>query len=339
MIFKSFEIKKNIKNILKYNFFLLYGENEGLKKDIKEEIKVALKNKDDGMEYNTLYEDEILNNEENFYESIYSGSLFGSGKIITINNASDKIIDQIETVYNKYPENVFFIIFSEILEKKSKIRNFFEKNEKTVCVPCYLDSDKDLQFVIRNEAFKNNLSLSGEITNLLIEKSNGDRNNIKKEIEKIKSFSLNNKKLEIDDIKSIINFSGEYKTDTFINECLCGNTTQYKKILSEFYSGAINQVYLLRILNNKLQRLLNIKELENKYDNLDNLLNSTKPPIFWKEKPLIKKQLSLWSLKELKNILIEMNNTETLCKKNPQISKVIFYNFFSDVCKKASNYS
>ena len=102
MIFKSFEIKKNIKNILKYNFFLLYGENDGLKKVIKEEIKVALKNKDDGMEYNTLYEDEILNNEENFYESIYSGSLFGSGKIITINNASDKIIDQIETVYNKY---------------------------------------------------------------------------------------------------------------------------------------------------------------------------------------------------------------------------------------------
>ena len=98
-------------------------------------------------------------------------------------------------------------------------------------------------------------------------------------------------------------------------------------------------MYLLRILNNKLQRLLNIKELENKYDNLDSLLNSTKPPIFWKEKPLIKKQLSLWSLKELKNILIEMNNTETLCKKNPQISKVIFYNFFSDVCKKASNYS
>ncbi len=339
MIFKSFEIKKNIEDILKNNFFLLYGENEGLKKDIKEEIKLALKKKDDRIENDTLYENEILSNEENFYDSIYSGSLFGSGKIITINNASDKIIDQIENLYSKYPENVFFIILSEILEKKSKIRNFFEKNKKTVCVPCYLDSDRDLQFVIKNEALKNGLSLSGEITNLLIEKSNGDRNNIKKEIEKIKSFSLGNKKIEIDEIKSIINFSGEYKTDSFINECLCGNITQYKKILSEFYSGAVNQIYLLRILNNKLQRLLNIKELEGKYDNLDSLLNATKPPIFWKEKPLIKKQLSLWSLKELKNILVEMNNTETLCKKNPQISKIIFYNFFSDVCKKANNYS
>ena len=124
-----------------------------------------------------------------------------------------------------------------------------------------------------------------------------------------------------------------------INECLCGNISQYKKIISELYIGTVNQILLLRILSNKIQRLLLLKEKENKTGDLDNLINSLKPPIFWKEKPLIKKQLSIWGLKDLKKIIDQINNTELQCKKNPQIAKAIFFNFFSTICNKANSFS
>ena len=137
----------------------------------------------------------------------------------------------------------------------------------------------------------------------------------------------------------MINFSGEHKTDNLINECLSGNIIQYKKILSELYINTVNQIFLLRMLSNKMRRLLNIKEMENNYDNLDSLLNASKPPIFWKEKPIVKKQLTIWSIKRLKKTIDEINNIELRCKKNPQISKIVFFNFFSEVCKKASNFS
>ena len=289
MIIKSYEIQKKISNFLKYNLFLLYGENDGLKKDIRESIKIKIKQQDDNLEFFSLYENDIIDNEENFFNSIYSGSLFSRKKIITINNVTDKIIKQVKSITNKYPENVFLIFFSNILEKKSKLRNFFETNNKILCIPCYLDNDKDLEIIASTELKKNKIILSRESINLLIEKSNGDRNNLMNEIEKIKSFALNKKNLEIDNIKPIINFSGEYKSDSFINECLCGNISQYKKILLELYTNTVNQIFLLRVLSNKIQRLLSIKELESKYKNLDSLLNETKPPVFWKEKPLVKK--------------------------------------------------
>ena len=339
MIIKSYEIQKNKSNFSKFNFFLLYGENQGLKKDIRKLIKTALEQKDSNAEILTIYEDEILKNEENFYNFFYSGSLFNDKKIITIHEATDKIIKKISDVYEKCAKNVFLIIFSESLEKKSKLRNFFEKNKKTICIPCYLDSEKDLRVIAQLEFKKNNIMVSQEIINLLIEKSNSDRNNLRNEIEKIHSYSLNKKKLEINDIKSLINFSGDYKSNVFINECLCGNIKQYKKILSELYADTFNQIFLLRILSNKTQRLLKIKTEENKSNNMDSLINATKPAIFWQEKPLVKKQLSIWNLNDLKKIIIEINNTELLCKKNPKISKIIFFNFFSEVCKKASNFS
>ena len=339
MILKSYEIQRNLSNFVKYNIFLLYGENIGLKKDIRESIKTVISQQDTNIELLSLDETSIINNEENFYNSIYSGSLFSNKKIITINNGTDKIFKQINYIIDTCLENVFIIIFSDILGKKSKLRNFFEKNLKTLCIPCYLDNDKDLEIIANTELKKNNITLSRESINLLIEKSNNDRSNLKNEIEKIKSFLLNKKKIEIDEIKSIINFSGEYKSDSLINECLCGNILQYKKILSELYMNTINQIFLLRILSNKILRLHNMKEIETNYNSLDSLLNACKPPIFWKEKSIVKRQLTIWSLNNLKKAMHEINVIEVLCKKNPQISKAIFFNFFTKLCKKANNYS
>ena len=339
MIIKSYEVKKNKPMFSKNNFYLLYGENYGLKKDMRKFISTEIKQKDESIEILSLYEPEILENDENFYNFVYSGSLFGNKKIITIYESTDKIIEKINDVYKKYSEKIYLIFFSEILEKKSKLRNFFEKNKKTICIPCYLDNEKDLEIIALLELKKSNIILSREAINLLIEKSNLDRNNLRNEIEKIKSYSLNKKKLEIEEIRSLINFSGDYKNDTLVNECLCGNISQYKKIISELYVNTVNEILLLRILSSKVHRLLKIKEQENKSNNLDNLINTSKPAIFWKEKLLVKKQLSIWNIFDLKKIIDDINNTELLCKKNPQISNSIFFNFFSVICKKANNFS
>lgn len=339
MIVKSYDIIKNISNFLKYNLFLLYGENFGLKKDIKELLKIENKKTDLNLEILSFNEDEIIENEENFYNSIYSGSLFSEKKIIYINQASDKIMKKINNINEKFPKNIFLVIFSEVLEKKSKLRDFFEKNKNTVCIPCYLDNERDLEIITQTELRKNNILLSRESINLLIEKSNSDRSNLKNELEKIKSYSHNKKRIEFDEVKSLINFSGEYKSDILINECLCGNILQYKKFVSELYESAVNQILLLRILSKKIQRLLKMKEQEKETKNLEIIINNSKPPIFWKEKPLIKKQLLIWQLDELKKLIYDINNTELLCKKNPQVSKTIFFNFFLKVCQKANNFS
>ena len=339
MIKKSYEILNSTSQFLNYNLLLLYGENFGLKKDIKESIKKTLKQKDSNIEFISLDESEVINNEESFFNSVYSDSLFSSKKIITINNGTDKIINQTKYLVEKYPENVFLIIFANILEKKSKLRNFFEKNTKTLCIPCYLDNYRDLQIIAVTELKKNNIILSKESINLLIEQSNSDRNNLKNEIEKIKSFSIENKSVELDKLKAIINFSGEYKSDSLINECLSGNIMQYKNVLSELYSYTINYVFMLRILSNKVQRLLNMKEMKNNNESLDSLINGCKPPIFWQDKPNVKKQLTIWNVNDLENIKDEINITELMCKKNPQISKIIFFKFFNKICKKASNFS
>ena len=336
MIIKSYEVNKKTKNVLSNNLYLLYGENVGLKKEIRDLI---INTKNENAEYITFYENDILNDEENFYNSFYSGSLFSNKKVITINNCSDKIVKHIEKIFEKNLEDILLIIYSDILQKKSKLRNLFEKNKTAICIACYLDNERDLQNIMINELNKNNINLSREIINFVVGKSNNDRNNLKNEIEKIKAYSHKQDKIKLEDIKYLINFSGEYKSDLLINECLSGNIFQYKKMLYEFYSNTINQIYLLRILSSKVHRLLNIKRVEKEFSNMDSLLNSTKPPIFWKDKEIVKKHLKIWKKNRLKLIMSEINNTELLCKKYPQLSKIIFLNLFTKLCREANSYS
>ena len=339
MIVKSFEIQKKNFNFPDYNMFLFYGENIGLKKDIRDLIKASIRELENNLETINIYEHEIADNKDNLYNSIYSGSLFSNKKLITIYDATDKIYKDLNNIYEKYPKDTYIIIFANLLEKKSKLRNFFEKNKKGICVPCYLDSEKDLEIIAKKELNKNNIIMSRETLNLLIEKSNSDRNNLKNEINKIIAYAFNKKKIDFDEIKSLINFSGTYKTDKLINECLCGDIFQFKKTMSEFYINTTNEIFFLRILGNKINRLLNIKEKSNKNENLDNLINNIKPAIFWKEKPLIKKQLLIWNIDNLKKVFNEIYKIELMCKKNPNISKIIFFDFFSKICTKANSFS
>ena len=107
MIFKSYEVQRKGSELLKNNLFLLYGENFGLKKDIKKYISKILKEKKNNIEILSVYENEILDNRENFYNLVYAGSLFSNTRIITIFEATDKIVETITNIYNKYPEAYF----------------------------------------------------------------------------------------------------------------------------------------------------------------------------------------------------------------------------------------
>ena len=338
MIVKSFEVQKKISLFSKNIFFLLYGENNGLKKDIKDIIKNSFEKENSNLELFSTYENYILDNEENFYNSIYSGSLFGDKKIIIINEGTDKIVKTLEDIVAKKPENLLIIIYASILEKKSKLRIFCEKENSAMCIPCYPDNDRDLEYIAKRELKNNNVIIQRDALGLLVEKSNQDRGNLKSELQKIISYSHTKKNLELDEIKTLINFSGEHKSDNLINECLCGNISQFKKILSEVYSDTLNQIFLLRILGNKVQRLIKIKVFENDYKNIDELIEESRPIIFWKEKPIIKKQITIWKISDLKNITDKINMIEILCKQKPNLAKIISFNFFSQICLKANNY-
>ena len=330
MILKTFELNKITGD---NNFFLLYGKNEGLKTEC---INQILK-KNDGKIYN--YDEKQVRDEiESFYENILSGSLFEANKIIIINRASDKIFDIFQDLTNREIANIKIIINAGILETRSKLRSLFEKNKDLICIPTYPDNNETLSKLSASFFKKENLPISHQNINIIVEKCNGDRNNLNNELEKIKNFSLNKKKISSFEIFKLINLSENYALSELIDNCLAKNNSKIIKILSENNYSPEDSIMIIRTFLSKAKRILKLAIQLEQNNDINKTINAAKPPIFWKDKEIIKKQLSKWKPEKIKDLINNLNDIELEIKKDYQNSILIITNFiFENSCLEISN--
>ena len=323
MILKHFEIKKT--NLSDKNYFLLYGNNRGLIEETIENLKKTI-NKN-------IYhyeESEIINNLENFYESILNKTFFDNQKLIIIKRVSDKFCKIIQEIISKSVEDISIILTSDNLDKRSKLRSFFEKNSNTICIPFYEDNIQTLAIIANNFIKEKKINLSQQNLNLIIDRARGDRINLKNELRKIELLAKTQKIIDINHILKLSNLSKNYDFSELIDNSLSKNKKKLIKILNENNFASEDCIIILRILLSKLKRLLKIKSLYKTNKNVDGIINQYKPPIFWKEKEIIKQQINIWSYEEIKNLIIETNNIEYLIKKNPQSAVISITNFVLD---------
>ena len=331
MILKSFELNKlKLEN---YNFYLFYGDNEGLKEDtIKKFFVKKYQNK-----IHRYEEREILDNIDDFYNNVFTKSFFDNEKLIVINRVSDKIREIIEELIEKKIEDIQFILNSKNLEKKSTLRKIFEKERSIICVPFYEDNNQALNSIV-SQFFRNKkIPISQQLINILIERSRGDRKNLNNELHKIENFSLDKKSINLQEIIKLTNLSDNYSASELVDHSLAKNTRKTVTILSENNYSDEDNIIVIRTLLTKLKRLLKIHELIDEKNNIDQAISSFKPPIFWKDKPLVIQQTRSWKKWEIKNLIYESNEIELLIKKNSTIGKNILSDFIINNSKKTNN--
>ena len=330
MIIKNYEIDKI--NLVNNKLILFYGKNEGLKKEIISKVTSKKKN----IEIQKFDENEILKNQELFIEEMLSGSLFNNEKLVIINQATDKILKTIESIYVKKIDGTIFIINSDNLEKKSKLRNFFEKEKELICIPFYPDTIQILTVLAKNFFREKKISISQSNINLIINKCNGDREYLKNELHKIELFLYNKKNIETNELSKLINLIENHSISELIDSCLMKNPKKVSLILNENNFNNEDCIVIIRTFLAKAKKILKLANNYLKNSNLDKTISEAKPPIFWKEKDIVKLQLQNWKPDMLKKLISNINDIETDLKKNSQSSLSILMNFiFEKISTKA----
>jgi len=327
LIVKTFEINK--KKIDKQNFFLVYGENEGLKKEIIQNLK---KNLNGNIDY--YDEAQILVDKEPFYEKIFNQSLFDKEKIVIVNRCSEKIYEVIENILEKNISDTKIILNANILEKKSKLRNLFEKDKELIIVPTYRDTSLGLLEIARKFFYNYKISVSQEAINLLVSRCNGDRGHLKSELDKILIYMHGRKNINLEEIYKLTNLSENFSINELVDNSLSKNYQKTSEIINESNYKLEDGIIILRTFLQRAKRLLNIYEKQDNNVSFDSLINDYKPPIFWKDKPVVKKQLENWSKSKIKDLINNINKTETYLKKNSSISLMLVFNFIYETSNK-----
>ena len=331
MIIKSFELTK-IK-LSNYKFYLFYGNNEGLKEEtIKNFFEKNYQNK-----IHRYEEKEILDDVGNFFNVVLTKSFFDNEKLIIINRATDKIRELVEELIEKNPEDIKIILNSKNLEKKSNLRKFFEKEKIIITVPFYEDNNQTLNSIVSLFFRNKKIPISQQLINVLVERSRGDRKNLKNELQKIETYSLNKKNLHLEEIMKLTNLSDNYSASELVDHSLAKNTRKTVTILSENNYSDEDNIIIIRTLLAKLKRLVKIYDLIDEKNNIEQAISACKPTIFWKDKPLVTQQIRSWKKDELEQLIYKTNEIELLVKKNSALAKNILADFIINNSKKTNN--
>ena len=331
MIVKAFEIKKI--NLDKTRLFLFYGENEGYKNEI-------IKKRFEKNYPNQIYrydEKEIIDKKNDFFYSILSKSFFDNKKLIIISRVTDKIRDIIEEIISTNITDVTIILSANILEKKSKLRSFFEKEKNTICIPFYSDTNETMSNLSLNFFKKKKISISQETINLIVERCRGNRENLYNELEKIENYSRNKKRVNYDEILKITNLAENYNVSELTDNCLAKNIKKTSHILNENNFSTDDCILIVRTLLIKAKRILKLQEEINNNSNIEQVVKNFRPPIFWKDKEIVKTQIENWPLKKIQNVIIKINEVELLIKKNSTNSLNILSDFIIAQASKSNN--
>ena len=307
MIVKTYEVRR--KRFDKQNFFLIYGENEGQKNEIIQILKKNFKGQTENYD-----ETQILNNKELFYEKIFNQSLFEKEKIIIINRCSEKIYELAEDILDKSISDTKILFKANLLEKKSKLRNLFEKNKELVVIPTYKDTSVTLVEIAKKFFYNYKISISQETINLLVNRCNGDRGHLKSELDKILIYIQGKKNITLDEIYKLTNLVENFQISELVDYSLSKNVQKTSEIISESNYKSEDGILILRTFLQKAKRLLNLYEQDVSM-NYENLINNYAPPIFWKEKPIVKKHLESWSKPRIENLISKINKLEIFLKK------------------------
>ena len=245
MIIKSYETHKIDLN--KNRFILIYGKNEGLKEEIKKNL---FKNNNI-----LIYEEkEVIDNSNSFIETLSSGSLFEEKKFITIKRTTDKILNILSEIIDKKNQDLVLIIDSENLEKKSKLRTFFEKGKNCVCIPVYPDTQETLIKMAISYLSKNKISISNSNTNMIVNKCNGDRKILHTELNKIINFARDGKKVTNENIAKLTNLIENHSISELVDNCLAKNKQKTINIILENNFSSEDCVQITRTFLIKLKK-------------------------------------------------------------------------------------
>ena len=326
MIVKTFELSK--KENFNSSIFLLYGVNEGFKNEIIE--KYFINNLKVNIE--RYEENEILNNDD-FISGLMNKSLFENEKLIIISRLSEKILKIIELIIEKKISGVTLILNSKSLDKKSKLRNFFEKDKNLVCIPFYEDDKKTLISLANSYFRAKKKSISNEAISILIDRCNGDRKNLYNELNKLTLYLGERNKINTEDVVILTNLSENFSVAELVDNCLSKNSTRTIKILNENIFSADDSIIIIRSLLSKSKRILSLKKDFANKSNVDQIILSYKPPIFWKEKEVVKKQLQKWSIDDAEKLIFKINDIELMAKKNQENSINIISDFILETSR------
>ena len=170
----------------------------------------------------------------------------------------------------------------------------------------------------------------------MVDNSNLDRSKLHNELDKIINF-FESKTLDQEKLEKLLNMKINDDFKMLRDEALKGNKLLTNKLINDTVIEPDKNYLYLSLINQQLQKLLKILTSDNGKD-LESTINKIKPPVFWKDRPILGAQVLKWNIDKIKKLLSETYNIELKIKTSSSVNnKVLIKKLIVDICCLANS--
>jgi len=315
----------------KYNVVFLFGHNDGLVDLLfRDTIKILDVDGNNPFSVSKIDARELKENPSILNDNLSTISMFGEKRYVLLDllystlskKMEETILDNIKEDNNDY----YLIIKASAISLKSTLIQFLQGSNNCILVACYDENRENVRSKLYNLFNKYNLVFSNEfMLNFLNKFSSNSLINVN-EIEKLENLLLNNKNITEEELLYFIRNNENISYDLIINLCASGNIKKSLFYLNSVYDTN-SSTAIIRQFGNHFKMIEKIILLNQKGLSIQDAINKIKPPIFFKNKPMIAYQCSLWSIKNIKKLLKMLIKLEIKCKTINYPEKILISQF------------
>ena len=243
---------------------------------------------------------------------------------VTINKVIENII--LNTIKEKN-NDFLLLIKSNNLGSKNELVRFIEKLDNGILVPCYEENSNNIKIQISRLFNQYKLIFSPDFVSTLSSKFNSDTSINLMEIKKLESFLMDNENITEERILSIVTDNIDINLNKIIQHCSSGKIQEALFSLDKIYENSNTAISITRLFVKQFKIIETVLLAVQKGSNMSETINNMRPPIFFKDRPLLTLQCQLWSLKKVDLIFKRLIEVELKLKSNIFSNKILLSQF------------
>ncbi|MEO1748885.1 MAG: DNA polymerase III subunit delta, partial [Pseudomonadota bacterium] len=293
---------------------LVYGPDRGIVSErAKRLIALSKVNVDDPFSYIRLLAGDISGSAASrLVDEVNTVSMFGDVRLIHLEDAGNDagLVGAIKNVLESIESGTFLIIEAGDLKKGAALRTAIERFDHAIAVPCYADDEKSLQALVDQTMQTAGKQLTLEARQFLIANLGGDRGTTRQEIEKLLTYCAHEQRIELEHVTAIIGDMASVAVDSIVDGVLVGQLTQCETGLVRLEASGGSAFVLLSALMRQFQSLALMRDaMETDRKTVRAVVETARPPVFFKRKQTVTDALNLWSGAMIRDALARIRET------------------------------
>lgn len=302
---------------------LVFGQDDGLIVELAGKIAKAVAGGDD-LALIRLEAAQVMADPGSLADAVMSIPMFGGRRAIWLRDAGTRALQpMIEPLIGKIPRDTLLVIEAGDLKKGTGLRKLIEEHPRAIAIVCYADDDQTIATLAQEEARAHGLSIDRDAVQLLEGLLGGDRMATRGEIRKLCLYALKSGTIKAEDVEAVIGDVSGFAMDELVDAVALGDLHDVDHAMRRLTADGSHLPVALGAVARHFQALARGRVAVDEGRRPAEVVERMAPPIFWKRKESVARQLSLWPQARIDRALARLDAALLATRRTPTLQEAI----------------